>query len=162
MFQVSVGSLQHPNIVQTFSTHLVGEELWVLMEPLDGGSLTQIVENLHIAKLVTISPDSQTIIYCFDVCCKPRDHAAYITIMLLLLIINLWPHKWSKVENGDWCQRAIIEWKIAIYAIRVLWQIKIYTTAVTLLETFPMQRSSTLLCNYWRSIVIICKLVYLG
>ena len=61
MFQVSVGSLQHPNIVQTFSTHLVGEELWVLMEPLDGGSLTQIVENLHIAKLVTISPDSQTI-----------------------------------------------------------------------------------------------------
>jgi len=49
--EVSVGSLQHPNIVQTFSTHLVGEELWVLMEPLDGGSLTQIVENLHISKL---------------------------------------------------------------------------------------------------------------
>ncbi|KAL5254905.1 hypothetical protein ACHWQZ_G014374 [Mnemiopsis leidyi] len=49
--EVSVGSLRHPNIVQTFSTHLVGDELWVLMEPLDGGSLTQIVENLHFANL---------------------------------------------------------------------------------------------------------------
>jgi len=49
--EVSVGSLMHPNIVRTFSTHLVGEELWVLMEPLDAGSLTQLVENLHIAKL---------------------------------------------------------------------------------------------------------------
>ncbi|XP_063682735.1 serine/threonine-protein kinase PAK 6-like isoform X2 [Bolinopsis microptera] len=49
--EVSVGSLQHRNIVQTYSTHLVGEELWVLMEPLDGGSLTQIVENLRIAQL---------------------------------------------------------------------------------------------------------------
>ena len=39
--------------MQTYSTHLVGEELWVLMEPLDAGSLTQLVENLHIAQLVS-------------------------------------------------------------------------------------------------------------
>ena len=45
--QVSVGNLQHHNIVQRHSTHVVGDELWVLMEPMNGGSLTRIVENLN-------------------------------------------------------------------------------------------------------------------
>lgn len=34
---------QHPNIVQMFSSHLVGNELWVVMELMEGGSLTDIV-----------------------------------------------------------------------------------------------------------------------
>lgn len=32
---------QHPNIVQMFAAHLVNNELWILMEYLDGGSLTE-------------------------------------------------------------------------------------------------------------------------
>jgi len=49
--EVSVGNLQHSNIVQRHSTHVVGDELWVLMEPMDGGSLTRIVENLNNIQL---------------------------------------------------------------------------------------------------------------
>lgn len=34
---------QHPNIVQMFDSYLVGDELWVVMEFLEGGALTDIV-----------------------------------------------------------------------------------------------------------------------
>ncbi|KJH53644.1 kinase domain protein [Dictyocaulus viviparus] len=34
---------QHPNIVHMFSSHLVDDELWVVMEYMEGGSLTDIV-----------------------------------------------------------------------------------------------------------------------
>uniref|UniRef100_A0A915K327 non-specific serine/threonine protein kinase n=1 Tax=Romanomermis culicivorax TaxID=13658 RepID=A0A915K327_ROMCU len=33
----------HPNVVEMYSSHLVGDELWVLMEYLEGGALTDIV-----------------------------------------------------------------------------------------------------------------------
>lgn len=33
----------HPNIVETYSSFLVGDELWVVMEYLEGGALTDIV-----------------------------------------------------------------------------------------------------------------------
>lgn len=34
---------QHENIVQMFDSYLVGDELWVVMELLKGGALTDIV-----------------------------------------------------------------------------------------------------------------------
>ena len=36
----------HPNIVEMFTSHLVEDELWVVMEYLEGGALTDIVTNL--------------------------------------------------------------------------------------------------------------------
>lgn len=34
---------QHPNVVEMFRSALVGEELWVIMEYLQGGALTHII-----------------------------------------------------------------------------------------------------------------------
>lgn len=34
---------QHPNIVEMYSSWLVEDELWVIMEYLEGGALTDIV-----------------------------------------------------------------------------------------------------------------------
>lgn len=33
----------HPNIVETYNSYLVDDELWVVMEYLEGGALTDIV-----------------------------------------------------------------------------------------------------------------------
>ncbi|CAH8520294.1 unnamed protein product [Dicrocoelium dendriticum] len=34
---------RHPNIVEMYSSHLIANELWVIMEYLEGGALTNIV-----------------------------------------------------------------------------------------------------------------------
>ena len=34
----------HENIIQFYDTYLVGDELWVVMEFADGGSLTEILQ----------------------------------------------------------------------------------------------------------------------
>lgn len=36
-------SYPHPNIVEMFGSYLIGNELWVAMEYLEGGALTNIV-----------------------------------------------------------------------------------------------------------------------
>lgn len=48
---------QHPNIVRFFSSHLVDEELWVVMEFMEGGSLTDIVTATRMTEpqIATIS-----------------------------------------------------------------------------------------------------------
>lgn len=33
----------HPNIVEMYGSYLVGDELWVVMEYMEGGALTDIV-----------------------------------------------------------------------------------------------------------------------
>lgn len=33
----------HPNIVRLFSAHLISDELWLVMEFMEGGSLTDVV-----------------------------------------------------------------------------------------------------------------------
>lgn len=38
----------HPNIVETYSSFLVGDELWVVMEYLEGGALTDIVTHARM------------------------------------------------------------------------------------------------------------------
>ena len=35
----------HPNIVNMFSSYLVRDELWVVMEYLEGGALTDIISH---------------------------------------------------------------------------------------------------------------------
>lgn len=37
----------HPNIVKMFSSHLIDDELWVIMEFLEGGMLTDIVTHFR-------------------------------------------------------------------------------------------------------------------
>ncbi|KAK6044544.1 hypothetical protein COOONC_17951 [Cooperia oncophora] len=48
---------QHPNIVRMFSSHLVGDELWVIMEFMEGGSLTDIVTQTRMTEpqIATVS-----------------------------------------------------------------------------------------------------------
>lgn len=36
----------HRNIVKFYNSHLVDDELWVIMEFIDGGSLTEIVQRI--------------------------------------------------------------------------------------------------------------------
>ena len=36
---------RHPHIVEMYDSYLVGDELWVVMEYLQGGALTDIVTN---------------------------------------------------------------------------------------------------------------------
>lgn len=40
---------QHFNVVEMYKSYLVGEELWVLMEFLQGGALTDIVSQVRWA-----------------------------------------------------------------------------------------------------------------
>ncbi|CAI4222591.1 unnamed protein product [Auanema sp. JU1783] len=48
---------QHPNIVRMYSSHLVDDELWVVMEFMEGGSLTDIITQTRIseAQIATIA-----------------------------------------------------------------------------------------------------------
>ncbi|KAK6757652.1 hypothetical protein RB195_015455 [Necator americanus] len=48
---------QHSNIVRMFSSHLVGDELWVVMEYMEGGSLTDIVTQTRMTEtqIATVS-----------------------------------------------------------------------------------------------------------
>ena len=39
----------HPNIVEMYDSYLVEDELWVVMEYLEGGALTDIVTNVRSA-----------------------------------------------------------------------------------------------------------------
>lgn len=38
---------QHLNVVEMYKSYLVGEELWVLMEFLQGGALTDIISQVR-------------------------------------------------------------------------------------------------------------------
>ncbi|KAL9958253.1 hypothetical protein ACROYT_G035247 [Oculina patagonica] len=40
----------HPNIVEMYGSHLVGDELWVVMEFLEGGSLTDIITHTSLTE----------------------------------------------------------------------------------------------------------------
>ncbi|EDO45846.1 predicted protein [Nematostella vectensis] len=40
----------HPNIVEMYGSHLVGDELWVVMEFLEGGTLTDIVTHTNLSE----------------------------------------------------------------------------------------------------------------
>uniref|UniRef100_A0A0R3RH68 non-specific serine/threonine protein kinase n=1 Tax=Elaeophora elaphi TaxID=1147741 RepID=A0A0R3RH68_9BILA len=39
---------EHPNIVEVYGSYLVGDELWVLMEYMEGGALTDIITQMRI------------------------------------------------------------------------------------------------------------------
>lgn len=41
----------HPNIVEMYSSHLVDDELWVIMEYLEGGALTDIVTSARMDEI---------------------------------------------------------------------------------------------------------------
>lgn len=38
----------HPNLVQMYGSFLVDDELWVLMEYLEGGALTDIITQIRL------------------------------------------------------------------------------------------------------------------
>uniref|UniRef100_A0A915PZ84 non-specific serine/threonine protein kinase n=1 Tax=Setaria digitata TaxID=48799 RepID=A0A915PZ84_9BILA len=39
---------EHPNVVEMYGSYLVGDELWVLMEYMEGGALTDIITQIRI------------------------------------------------------------------------------------------------------------------
>ena len=41
----------HPNIVEMYGSYLVGDELWVVMEFLEGGSLTDIITHTRLGEI---------------------------------------------------------------------------------------------------------------
>ncbi|MCP9262490.1 Serine/threonine-protein kinase PAK mbt [Dirofilaria immitis] len=43
---------EHPNIVEMYGSYLVGDELWVLMEYMEGGALTDIITQMRIDESV--------------------------------------------------------------------------------------------------------------
>jgi p21-activated kinase 7 len=48
VFQVVImRDYHHPNIVEMYDSYLVEDELWVVMEYLEGGALTDIVTNVR-------------------------------------------------------------------------------------------------------------------
>lgn len=55
---------QHVNVVEMYKSYLVGEELWVLMEFLQGGALTDIVSQIRYeaksaTSMLVFPPDRQ-------------------------------------------------------------------------------------------------------
>jgi serine/threonine protein kinase len=57
-FQVVImRDYHHHNIVDMYDSFLVGDELWVVMEFLEGGALTDIVVNQTNTKLVALKND---------------------------------------------------------------------------------------------------------
>lgn len=47
----------HDNVVRYHDSHLVGDELWVIMELMDGGALTSIVQksrSVNVCKLLGV------------------------------------------------------------------------------------------------------------
>lgn len=57
---------EHPNIVQMFGSYLIGDELWVIMEYMEGGALTDIITQtrlvLHLQ--MHIFQQIQILFYC--------------------------------------------------------------------------------------------------
>ena len=41
----------HGNIVEYYDSHLVGDELWVIMELMDGGALTSVVQKTRYVRV---------------------------------------------------------------------------------------------------------------
>ncbi len=54
---VIMKNYKHSNIVDMYESYLVGDELWVVMEFLDGGALTDIVGYKRFVS-ITASEDS--------------------------------------------------------------------------------------------------------
>ena len=46
----------HPNIVDMYDSFLVGDELWVVMEYLQGGALTDIVTHSRYVYVLLLKP----------------------------------------------------------------------------------------------------------
>lgn len=40
---------EHPNVIQMYGSYLVDDELWVLMEYMEGGALTDIITQRRFA-----------------------------------------------------------------------------------------------------------------
>ncbi|CAJ0967882.1 unnamed protein product [Ranitomeya imitator] len=57
---------QHANVVEMYKSYLVGEELWVMMEYVQGGALTDIVSQTRFFKVAT---------FCFDDCFAHSLHS---------------------------------------------------------------------------------------
>lgn len=38
---------EHPNVIKTYGSYLVDDELWVLMEYMQGGALTDIITRIR-------------------------------------------------------------------------------------------------------------------
>lgn len=51
---------QHRNVVEMFKSALVEEELWVIMEYLQGGALTNIVSETRCRQIATV------VQFCFE------------------------------------------------------------------------------------------------
>ena len=53
----------HPNIVEMYGSYLVGDELWVVMEFLEGGSLTDIITHTRWEEIFSCAICMQLTLY---------------------------------------------------------------------------------------------------
>lgn len=71
IFQVIMRDYPHPNIVEMHASYLVGDELWVVMEYMAGGALTDIVTRARM--------DPEQIATVCKQCLKVGGHCLYFT-----------------------------------------------------------------------------------
>ena len=70
---------QHPNIVNFLEAYLVrSNELWVVMEYMEGGALTDIIENNTLE-------EDQIASICFEVRCMCGNHRISTHFLVILL-----------------------------------------------------------------------------
>ena len=97
----------HPNIVEMYNSYLVNDELWVVMEFMEGGALTDIVTNSRWVMRCRLESfglyPSDTEIYRYIVNCGSRFHLHFhsFSCMNLGSYIGEWV-KWVQKDRGRW------------------------------------------------------------
>lgn len=84
----------HPNIVETYSSFLVNDELWVVMEYLEGGALTDIVTHSRMdeEQIATVCKQClKALSYlhsqvCLAIVCRLFDSKMFICVSLFYVL----------------------------------------------------------------------------
>ena len=82
----------HPNIVEMYDSFLVGDELWVVMEYLEGGALTDIVTHARMdeEQIATVCLQClQALAFLHSQGVIHRDSITYLCVLVFFFFINI-------------------------------------------------------------------------